>query len=83
MVVAFSLPIQGEDPPCFVKRFLPAELFSQYQSKRDLREKTKIAYIPRVQGHVTIKLNQEINPFIAIAIAIEVVFVTRCCALAK
>lgn len=34
-VVAFSLPAQGEDRPFSVKRFLPGELFSQYQSKRD------------------------------------------------
>lgn len=40
-VVAFFLP-------CFVKWFLPAELFPQYQSKRDHTEKTKIACIPRV-----------------------------------
>lgn len=34
-LVAFSLPAQGEDRPFSVKRFLPGELFSQYQSKRD------------------------------------------------
>lgn len=50
--VAFSLPAQGEDRPCFVKRFLPAELFSQYQSKGDHWEKMKmkIACLPGVPG---------------------------------
>lgn len=52
-VVAFSPSTQGEDRPCFVKRFLPAELFSRYQSAGgslgDLGEKIKITY-PELPG---------------------------------
>lgn len=47
LMLAFSLPAQGEDRPCFVKWFLPAELFSRYQSKIDHWEITqRIACIP-------------------------------------
>lgn len=53
-VVAFSLPAHGEDRPCFVKRFLPAELFSQYQSKRDHQEisgrKRRLHVYPEFSG---------------------------------
>lgn len=66
-VVAFSLPAQGEDRPCFVKRFLPAELFSQYQSKRDHWEiserKRRLHVYPEFPGspwHTAHSVNQSV-----------------------
>lgn len=64
VVVAFSPSTQGEDRPCFVKRFLPAELFSQYHSKRDhweISERKQRLHTQSSLGHLGVALAQSIH----------------------
>lgn len=76
-VVAFSPSIEGEDCPCFVKRFLPVELFSQYQSAADhweISERKQRLHTQSFLGHLGALLDS-INPFIAISMVSEAAFV--------
>lgn len=77
VVVAFSPSTQGEDRPCFVKRFLPAELFSRYQSAADhweISERKQRLHTQSSLGHLGAPLDS-INPFIAISMLSQVAFV--------
>lgn len=76
-VVAFSLSIEGEDCPCFVKRFLPAELFPRYQSAADhweISERKQRLHTESSLGHLGALLDS-INSFIAISMVSLVAFV--------
>lgn len=83
--VAFSPSTEGEDCPCLVKRFLPAELFARYQSAADhweFSERKQRLHTQSSLGHLGALLDS-INPFIAVSMASQVAFVgTPTCTLA-